>query len=437
MMMQKDIIFVLYSFLICSCDAIVKDREGGAIEKSKPAIFMRNLNLNGMRQQTMNKTFKLAAVSSAALMLAAAPALADGHPTLKLGGYFDQKMSVANNNNDIGGVGIGADDKLDVRTDTEVYFLGSAQLDNGIKISTRVELEGFANDTTGDAGSTIDSGVANFDQIDEAFMVISGSFGAFKIGSSDTAPKGMTTGLQGLWAANQGENVTFNLDKLLSRGVGVTIRGHAAQMDLSSDAEQISYTTPKMGGLQAAVSYAPNTRESFDGFENTNSTIDSNIFSASAKYTGKAGDIGYRFGGGVTRSEEGAVNKEDDVQWMVGGAISSGPYQVSVSFNKGEEAQTNGVTTTAESDTIEVGFKMSMGASTYSLAYTHTETSSTVAATNGDEASVFVAAMRRKLGKGVSWHNTLYYLDSENGGPTLAAEGNDGFAVTTGIQVKF
>ena len=386
----------------------------------------------------MNNTFKLAAVSSAALMLAAAPALADGHPTLKVGGYFDQKMSIADNNSDIGGAGIGADDKLDVRTDTEVYFLGSAKLDNGIKISTRVELEGFTNDTTGDAGSLVDGGGAQFDQIDEAFMVISGSFGAIKIGSSDSAPKGMTTGLQGLWAANQGENVTFNLDKLLSRGQGVTIRGHASQMDLSSDAEQISYTTPNMSGFQAAVSYAPNSRESFDGFETTDSVIDSNIFSASAKYAGKAGDISYRFGGGYTTSEEGAVTKEDDQQWMVGAAISSGPYQISASFSKREEAKTGAVTTVDESDTIEVGFKMSMGASTYSVAYTNTEASaSDDAAVDGDNASVYVAAMRRSLGKGVKWHNTLYYIDSENGGTTLAVEGNDGFAFTTGIQVKF
>ncbi len=385
----------------------------------------------------MNNTFKLAAVSSAALMLAAAPALADGHPTLKLGGFFDQKMSFADNNSDAAGAGIGADDKLDVRTDAEVYFLGSAMLDNGIKISTRIELEAFTNDTTDDTGGEVDTGGATFDQIDEAFMVISGSFGAIKIGSSDSAPKSMTTGLQGLWAANVGENVTFNLDKLLDRGEGVTIRGHASQMDLSSDGEQISYTTPSISGFQAAVSYAPNTRESFDGFETTASTIDSNIFAASAKYTGKAGDIGFRFGGGYTTSEEGDVIKEDDVQWMVGGAISSGPYQVSASFNKREESNTGTVSTVDESDTISVGFKMSMGASTYSLAYSNTEASSEDAAVDGDNASVFVLAMRRSLGKGVKWHNTLYYLDSENGGPTLAVEGNDGFAFTTGIQVNF
>jgi len=52
------------------------------------------LNLTKIRKQTMHNTFKLAAVSSAALMIAAAPALAAG-PTLKLGGYYDQKLSIS------------------------------------------------------------------------------------------------------------------------------------------------------------------------------------------------------------------------------------------------------------------------------------------------------------------------------------------------------
>ena len=86
----------------------------------------------------MNNTFKLAAVSSAALMLAAAPALAEG-PTLKLGGYYDQKISTQSQNTNI-------QSDIDVRNDVEIYFLGSAKLDNGISIKTRVELEGGTHD---------------------------------------------------------------------------------------------------------------------------------------------------------------------------------------------------------------------------------------------------------------------------------------------------
>ena len=62
----------------------------------------------------MKNTFKLAAVSSAALMLAVAPAMADGHPTLKLGGFYDQKMSITNNENRVN-----IKDGVDFRQDAE------------------------------------------------------------------------------------------------------------------------------------------------------------------------------------------------------------------------------------------------------------------------------------------------------------------------------
>ncbi len=79
----------------------------------------------------------------------------------------------------------------------------------------------------------------------------------------------MTTGLQGTWASNVGENLAFNTSKLFSRqnnGPAIEARGTpAAQMDLNSDGEQISYTTPSFGGFQVAVGYASNNRETFDG----------------------------------------------------------------------------------------------------------------------------------------------------------------------------
>ena len=71
--------------------------------------------------------------------------------------------------------------------------------------------------TAGDGGNVPDGGNTNFDQIDEAFMTISGSFGSIKVGHSDTAAKGMTTGLQGTWISNVGENLAFNTSKLFSR----------------------------------------------------------------------------------------------------------------------------------------------------------------------------------------------------------------------------
>ena len=388
----------------------------------------------------MNNTFKLAAVSSAALMIAAAPAMADGHPTLKLGGYYDQKISITGNDSSA----LRQDD-VDVRNDVEIYFLGAAQLDNGIKIKTRVELEGGTTGTatTPDGGNSVNGGAADFDQIDEAFMVISGSFGSIKIGHSDTAAKSMTTGLQGSWMGNVGENMSFNITKLMARPATVSVRPTPdAQMDLSSDGEQMSYTTPSMGGFQVAVGYAANTDETFDGATRAGARND--ITDIAVRYMGKMGDTSFRFGGGYVTANEAVVGRDDSSAWIVGGVAKMGAIQVSASFSRQDSSDTNNVESTAEIDTISAGIRYFAGASQYSLVYARTEnnadTTQALAAQNGDEETTVALAMRRKLGKGISWHNTLFYYDAEDGNATPAAgavTSNDGFAFTTGIKVGF
>ena len=63
---------------------------------------------------------------------------------------------------------------------------------------------------------------------------------------------------------------------------------------------------------------------------------------------------------------------------------------------------------------------------------------STRVALDGDEETVVILAMRRSLGKGVRWHNSLWYYDAEDGSPTkLSTTDNDGLAFTTGIRVGF
>jgi outer membrane protein OmpU len=383
----------------------------------------------------MNNTFKLAAVSSAALMLAAAPALAEG-PTLKLGGYYDQKISTQSQSTNI-------QSDIDVRNDVEIYFLGSAKLDNGISIKTRVELEGGTDgsaDIAADGGNAVNGGGTTFDQIDEAFMTISGSFGSLKLGMSDTAAKGMTTGLQGTWASNVGENISFNTGKLFVKPGTVTTRPTpAAQMDLNSDGEQISYTTPSMGGFQVSVGYARLARETFDGVDQA-SGVDSNIFDVGVRYMGKVGDAAIKVGGGYASANDKTIGAENDGQWMVGGSTKMGNFQVAASFSRQMETKLAGVTDVVGIDTVEFGARAWMGPNQFSIAYTRSKSDSTVAAANGDTEMVIAAAMRRKLGAGVSWHNTIFYYDADDGDSAPAAgdiTGNDGWAFTTGIQLSF
>ena len=267
-------------------------------------------------------------------------------------------------------------------------------------------------------------------------MTISGSFGSVKLGMSDTAAKSMTTGLQGTWASNVGENVSFNARKLFSTP-GVSLRGTpAAQMDSNGDGEQISYTTPSFGGFQVAVGYAQNTNETFDG--TTAAGVAGDIFDAAARYMGKIGDASFRVGGGYSTSNNQTVGAKDDAQWIVGGSVRVSAVQVSASLSRQVETKIAGATNTRGVDTVELGARAWMGPNQFSIVYTRAEADSTDTAVNGDEETVVALAMRRTLGKGVSWHNTLYYYDAQDGDASATGfTKNDGFAFTTGIRVGF
>jgi len=366
----------------------------------------------------MKNTFKLAAVSSAALMLAAAPAMADGHPTLKLGGFFDQKISVTNNENRVN-----VKDGIDVREDAEVYVMGSASLDNGIKIKTMVQFETDGNKNAADL-------------VDETYMLISGGFGAIKLGAADHAPKSMTTALQGMWATNVGENATFNQGSLVPNGTEVTNRGVADQLSIVNDAEMISYTSPNMSGFQIAAGYSQNATQDDDARVIDNAGTE-DIVSFSAKYSGKFGGSTLNIGGGIMSGDQAGAGVDDAQEWIVGANVTVGAYKIAASFSRAESQETNGVETAPEFNTMELGVRATMGATVYSLSYMTSEADSTIAADDGDKLETLVLAMRHSLGKGVKWHNTLYSHEASNGGPVVVDSGNDGYAFTTGIEVRF
>ena len=211
---------------------------------------------------------------------------------------------------------------------------------------------------------------------------------------------------------------------------------------MNSDGEMISYTTPSFGGLQVSAGYAMNTRETFDGVNTLGAAgPDGDNLDIAARYTGKIGDVGFKLGGGYAVSNEQTVGEDDTAQWMFGGSVRISAFQLAASISRLESVNTNGVMTGSQFDTLELGVRAYMGSNQFSLSYTRTETDSDIVAQNGDEETYIVAAMRRTLGKGVSWHNTLYYYDAEDGNAALAGAGvvtsNDGFAFTTGLALSF
>ena len=114
--------------------------------------------------------------------------------SLSLGGFQEGIVGAVDNKSGRSGVREGA--SFDVQHDGEIHFKASTTLDNGLKIRTRVELE---------------SATSSADQIDEAYISVSGNWGEVRIGSEDNAAHLMVTPTMGSWATNVGQNLNFDV----------------------------------------------------------------------------------------------------------------------------------------------------------------------------------------------------------------------------------
>ena len=195
-----------------------------------------------MRKHLLTTT----ALVAAGVLVTATAAIAK--PKLTLGGWFEGIVGVVDDDKTgPGGNHVG----VDVQQDSEIHFNGAVTLDNGIKIRTRLELEGQSANST--------------DTIDEAYMDISGSFGAIRIGSEDSVAHLMTSSHQGSWAVQVGQNLQLDTGDWIEAPTG-----HAASTSVrlslgDADSEKITYFTPRVAGFQAGFSYLPSFSEGDNG----------------------------------------------------------------------------------------------------------------------------------------------------------------------------
>ena len=374
-----------------------------------------------MKKQLMTTT----ALVAAGLIASSGAALA-GKPKMTVGGNFEAIIGTADvgNKTNTGGQRV----FMDVQQDAEIHFKGSVKLDNGIKIATRVELEG----TSANASDTID----------EAFMTISGKFGQLRIGSEDNAAHLTVTGHSGSWATNVGQNLNFDVGDWIE-----TPSGHRAstvqRLDLGEgDSEKLTYFTPRIGGFTVGLSYMPSQVEGGNGdIENTGSGMHSG-FAASIKYAGKMGALKLGAAAGYAQYKPatgtaGAANREDPRGYAVGIKATMG--KITVGFGTGSESNISSDATasaTRGNSYYDMGVKYDAGKNKFSLGYMMSQDAADSTVAGDDETAVGMLSYRRVLGKGVQWRANVMYgdFDGENAAST---DDNDGYAITTSIRIGF
>ena len=369
---------------------------------------------------------KKALLGTSAIALAgvmAAPASA-AEWDVRVGGYYNAMVAYADTNN----AGAGVDfDGVDVSTNTEIFFLPSITLDNGIKIGANIQLEGETNG----------------DQIDESFVYIDGAFGRVQIGSENSAGYTMhyaapNAAIISLNSPSTGDYIAWSggHDSVFRGTLGTTY----LEVGRNNDAKRITYFTPRFSGFQLGLSYAHDAFQ--DNFGPTN--------------TGPAsGNLGDIFDVGVNYVNSfGAFNVAASARWGIGqGNIAGGttdtPTVLGFGLNLGyagftiggswaeSNEHTNG---TNDGTAYDVGVSYATGPWTFSFTYFHGENSDYTAAVGGafvgvDEQDTFGAAANYQLAKGVRLNLFGAYVDLDAAqGP---AADRDGWVIGTGIGLSF
>jgi hypothetical protein len=347
------------------------------------------------------KTSKLlasTALVASAAAFAAAPASA---AKLKLGGYFEQWVGFASDG--VNASATAPHSEFDVQQDAEIYFSFKEKLSNGLTVGGRVEMEA-------------QEGTSGYD---ENAIYVSGAFGKIQIGSNDVAAAGV-----GNVDAVGPVGINKSDAKKWLPGLVATIN---SDNDLGmSDEQNVMYTSPKMNGLQVAVSYTPESSDS--GARTTATTSFTDGFSSMVKYSTKMGGASVSVGLGYSSNKSASVSgvSQDGVNGQV--KISSGPLTFAAAYMKEDLATVDDTFTGAS-----VVYKLDK-VNAISLSYGNYETKTISSGATVDD-TVYTLGFSRNLGKGVTFAASIF--DGETKDTSDATANADGHGVVGGFKVKF
>ncbi len=306
------------------------------------------------------------AIGAAALV--AGPAAAqDGKISLGVGGYYENFMTAVFQDNDVPGQEY---NEFNVRQEGEIHFTGETTLDNGLTVGFQAQLEA----------------VTQGDQMDETYLYFEGSWGRLQMGSENSAPYLMqyTAPAAGL-GLNSANIVPIN---------NFSSASTATFLNAVSDANKITYFTPRFAGFQLGASYTPNVDSLGGNQQSSGLNLDeqdgdyNNFFGIGANFVESFGGVdvavsagfeygsneednaggpdyddfygysgglnvgfsGFTVGGSVQHNNGGLDDDADTLVWDAGVTYGQGPWEVGFTYLSGETETFNGVTGASTGD---------------------------------------------------------------------------------------
>ena len=397
------------------------------------------------------KKYLYGTTALAAVALAAGPALAEAEPLhMELGGYYTVWYAYVDSDFAAGGSSSVGD--FTSTQNAEVYFRMRGELDNGLRIGGRIELEG---ESTGD-------------QIDQHYLVLAGGFGEFRLGSINsgrysygwnTDAPAVGIGINSGWMSTLVAPQNNSGSRFRSVGLSTVI-------DFSNDESKITYFTPRFNGFQLTASWTPRGHVTGSGSVGQGGStyfftgpadenlINTNGLDVGLSYSGDFDGVGIEVQAGIATAdasnEADSAGLDDPFAYNGGLAVSYAGFRVAASFaviddplglscstaTAGAAVGTVNCPGSNEGDSFNIGVGYSTGPWGFSLTYL-TGREEGLTAVPGDEENSFVAiAASYTLGPGLRMSLSALDIDFD-GDAAGPADDNNGIAVLFGVHAGF
>ena len=370
----------------------------------------------------MRKSLLATTALAAAGALAAAPASAADMLSVGVHGYMEQWVGFVDREDSAkpaveGGVA--------QWSDSEIFFRGKLEADNGLTFSVKVELEG--NSTS--------------DTIDESQLTVGGSFGQIVLGTEDHPAALMHYGNQDVGVGFCGDSGWTGVTGCSRNGgLGFGTNGWI----VGGDEQKIAYYTPRISGVQLGLAYIPNhTKEDANGAPTDN---DNDGFSAAVNLQQDVGEASVAVSAGYYRANltgspampakyrtddggnkhvieaaKAAVPAGEQTFANFGLRVGFGAFGFNVAYAEHEDGDGDDMDN-GDYNLTSAGMKYSDGPMSVSLTHMIGD------ADNGEEGNVTMLSVAYKLAPGVSSKTSV--IAGEQGT-------KEGTAFVTGITVGF
>jgi predicted porin len=318
-------------------------------------------------------------------------AAAEEKMKISVGGYYESVVSFVDQSFDDPAIDTHPDN---VRQEGEIHFKGEIMLDNGLTIGLNVQLEA----------------VTQGDQIDESYVYFSGDFGRVLVGAENSAAY-----LMGYTAPSVGLGVNSPNFFLFSPQSAAPTNNYVTGI---SDANKLTYFSPRFSGFQLGLSYTPNAdapggdRQTF-GLNTDNDEDDqANFFSVGLNFVNSFNGVDVAVSGTWERGQvEADVDgtSDDSQEWQIGANFGFSGFTIGGSYG----VNNNGLAGSNDTTAYDLGVSYETGPWGVSIAWFHGEREF-AGGGQDDEQDLMELGASYALGPGITVVGAIQRFDEDS-----------------------